>query len=154
MILDPLSAFIRHPSALVRQAAQFLVDAPVDLACGDHRLDGDDLVVKVMEYSTRERPQGVLETHRLFADLQVVLAGEEILEWFDRASLQATGPYDPSKDAIFYRIPSQVGTAVHLRPGLGALLLADDAHMGCLRGGLTSQPVRKAVVKIRLARMG
>lgn len=150
MILAPLAqlaAASRDPA--FQAAVRFLLAAPADLSDGEHPIDGRKAFVRVMTYVTRDRAAGKLETHRDYADIQVMLAGEEAVEWYDAATLQVQVA-DPAKDAVFYQIPAETIARFTLRPGLAALFLPADGHLPSLMAGRTGVTVRKAVAKVHI----
>lgn len=116
---------------------------------GETRLDGDDLILRVMGYTTRPPEQAVLETHRVYIDIQTTLAGSERIDWFPAAGLEVAEPYDPQKDVTFYRRPGPAPAHVDVFPGTFAVLLPGDAHMPQLMTGSRPEAIRKAVVKVR-----
>lgn len=115
------------------------------LAAGRYALDGDRLYALVQDYDSRPAAQGRWEAHRLYADIQYVLAGQECIGYADTATLAAQ-PYDAEKDVLFL---DGSGNMLTLKPGMFMILLPQDAHMPCLAVD-APEPVRKVVVKVRL----
>ena len=98
--------------------------------------------------------EGRYESHRLMADIQIVLDGEEechVLsvepECPGTPALTPEVPYDADRDIVFYREKPEAAARVRLRPGLFALLLPHDAHMPGL-ARQTPGRVKKLVVKV------
>jgi YhcH/YjgK/YiaL family protein len=98
-------------------------------------------------YMSKPRAQGKLESHIKYIDIQVLLAGEEIIEVTEIATLKVAENLTPAKDVIFYH---DFPTMSPLRlSGLGAtaIFYPNDAHMGGLAIG-APVAVRKIVVKV------
>lgn len=97
-------------------------------------------------YLSRARTDCFFETHRLYIDVQCVLAGEEIIDVLPAAGLEVEKPYRPEKDVVIYKDP---GSAERLRlgPGSIAVFFPEDAHMP---GQWIDGPVlvRKTVIKV------
>jgi YhcH/YjgK/YiaL family protein len=123
---------------------------------GETRLDGDDVFMRVMSYSTRspEDPGANLEAHREFIDVQMALVGGERIDWFPAEELVSKAPYDPARDVQFFLRPGPAPASVDVLPGTFAVYFPEDAHMPQLVTARGDVHVKKAVVKIRLARLG
>lgn len=98
---------------------------------------------------------GRYESHRLMADIQMVLDGEEECRVLPLAeegpgALTPEAPYDEGRDIVFYREKPDAAARIRLRPGLFALFTPRDVHMP---GLALSRPcrVKKLVVKVPAA---
>ena len=112
-------------------------------------LDGENLFGSVDSYATREVDDAVLETHRKYIDIQMVLVDAEGIDWFSRAGLEIKTPYDAEKDVAFYHHPD--GVAPHhleMHPGRFVVLFPEDAHRPQLNVGMPR--VKKVVVKVHV----
>jgi YhcH/YjgK/YiaL family protein len=118
------------------------------LEAGRHDLDGDRLYALVQDYETKPPDFGKWETHRNYIDLQFLYSGREDIGVVSRTTLAPLTDYDPSGDFTLYR---GHGTFVELMPGGFVLLWPDDAHMPG-RTLKSAEPVRKVVVKIKIAK--
>jgi YhcH/YjgK/YiaL family protein len=98
-------------------------------------------------YLTKTRPEGFFESHRKYIDIQVIVAGEEVMEVIDLSQVVVEVAYDESRDLVKYR---DTPKASPLRVGLGhcAMFFPADVHMPGLRVGETSALVRKSVLKV------
>jgi biofilm protein TabA len=117
-------------------------------ADGRYEIDGNDVYYIVQHYMTKPVDPNKLESHRKYVDIQVVLAGEELLGYAPTAGLDVVTPYDEAKDIMFYRVPAAM-TQVKLEPGLFCLLYPHDAHLPCCQITRPA-PVHKVVFKIKL----
>lgn len=101
-------------------------------------------------YETKARPDGFFESHRRFIDIQVVVAGHEIMEVADIARLPVRQSYDEERDVIIYGDFDGAGV-LRFGPGEAAVFLPVDGHMPSLRAGPAAAVVRKTVVKVPVA---
>ena len=109
---------------------------------------GDECVCKVMEYVTHEEEEEVLlEAHREFLDLQIVVKGTETF-LFQAIDLgEPATEYDKKKDVEFYTAP-YVNTLV-LDGSNFALVFPNDLHIGNIIAGEESS-VKKLVFKLKI----
>lgn len=130
------------------KAFQFLSDQNLaELEKGRHELEGADLFVNVDEYVTRNEEDVLFEAHKKYADIQVLVAGEEKIGVLPLEKTTVTIPYDEEKDIMFltadgknYRIA---------KPGKFFLLFPEDAHRPTVKSSENS-PVKKIVMKVRI----
>ncbi len=100
-------------------------------------------------YVPRLRPDGFFESHRKYIDVQVIVAGEELMEVQDISRLVVSDPYLAERDLIKYA--DSADTAVlKMRAGDVAIFFPEDGHMPSLRWR-TTDLVRKTVVKVPVA---
>lgn len=99
-----------------------------------------------MAYQTKRRPEGFFETHRKFIDVQVVVAGEELMEVAGAARLGVAQAYDEAKDMTKYA-DTDAASVLRARAGDVAIFWPEDAHMPAL---VARNPglVRKTVIKV------
>jgi YhcH/YjgK/YiaL family protein len=98
-------------------------------------------------YLTKPRTEGRWESHRAYIDVQLVVAGEELMEVGDVTHLAVAEDLRPAKDLIFYR-PFDGGSVLRVRAGEAAVFFPSDAHLPSLRTGAAATLVRKAVIKV------
>lgn len=149
MILDRIENRSLYPFGSAWDAAfNFLKTVTPETECGKTFLDGDRLFVIVDSYETKARDAAKLETHRKYVDIQVMISGEESHEVFPKNELTVSEPYNPERDAEFYRIPETFRTRVNLHSGDFAVYFPEDGHMPCLMSGSRPEKIKKVVVKI------
>lgn len=69
---------------------------PVDFVPGKHEIDGERLFLIHTEYETEPAEQGLMEAHRKYADVMLMLEGEEALYFKPTGRLgHMTNEYDP-----------------------------------------------------------
>jgi YhcH/YjgK/YiaL family protein len=116
------------------------------VGAGRYELDGDRVFALVSEYESMPVEQGTWEAHRRHIDVQYVASGEEQVGYANIASLTVM-PYDEDRDLLR---ASGDGERLLLRPDRFVILFPQDVHMPGL-AVTTPAPVRKVVVKIRIA---
>jgi YhcH/YjgK/YiaL family protein len=116
------------------------------VAPGRYELEGDAVFALVQEYDSKPREQGFWEAHRRYLDVQYVVSGAEYMGFSGIDRLQA-GAYDADKD--FVKLDGD-GEFAKLRAGSFAILAPQDAHMPGMAIA-QPQPVKKVVVKVRIA---
>lgn len=124
----------------------------IDAAIPDGRypIDGDRLVGGVNRYRTAPAADKQWEAHRLHGDIQVVLSGEELCGHGPLDGLAVTRPYQAEKDVEKYAPPASPRRMIHLKPGLFAVFLPDDAHQPGVQVDSGPCDIVKVVVKFRL----
>ena len=128
-------------------ALRFLASADLTkLEMGRNEVDGDNVFINRFDYTTMPEEQAAWEGHKYYADIHVVLEGEERIGVTDAAALTA-GDYDEAGDFIHYEGP--VDAWVTMRPGDILIVYPEDVHMVKVqRNGPC--PVKKAVFKVKV----
>ena len=92
MILDTVSRLSRYAALnpLFLRAAEYLRRSDLNLmADGRYEISGEDAFLTLTRSSLRLSTEASLEAHRLYADIQIVLSGEEGYGWRSVASCTA-----------------------------------------------------------------
>lgn len=114
------------------------------LPAGRNEVDGQCLFVNVDSYTPSD--DKLMETHRLYADIQCVVEGEETIGVARADDLAPEQAYDAERDIAFWRC-DRACTRLTMRPGQFLILLPGEAHAP----GMTvpgGKGVRKAVIKV------
>ena len=98
-------------------------------------------------YTTKARPEGFFESHRKYIDVQVVVAGEEVMELVETSRLTVSMAYDAERDLIKYA-DYATASLLRLNAGEAAIFFPVDGHMPGLRPGGVAGLVRKTVIKV------
>jgi biofilm protein TabA len=149
MIVDSFAQIASYQGLPARfgQALQWLTSRNLaDLPLGKVDLEGDQLFVLVQEYSTKEPSAGRWEAHRRYADIQLIVTGEERVGVAGIAAMRLETPYDEMKDVAFFQ---GEGDWITLTPGRFAIFFPQDVHLPCIQAN-AAQKVRKIVVKVGL----
>jgi biofilm protein TabA len=149
MIMDVLSRWNNYQwnNERFETAFTFLEGLKTDAPDGRTEIDGDNVFCTVQAYETNVWEGQRFESHRLYADIQLLLDGEESILWAPSDALKVVQPYEP--DVMFYGL-APTSTELAFSPGIFAVFYPTDAHAPCLQHGSKST-VRKAVVKVRVA---
>lgn len=111
------------------------------------RIDlSDDAYVNVMTYEPRAKEGATAETHRNYADIQLILEGEELMG-VPIGSLIAETEYSPEKDVQIWSGPLAFVT---MKVGDWCMFMPGEGHAPSIRDDSTScTKVKKAVFKIK-----
>jgi biofilm protein TabA len=148
MITDHLANGLCYAAVDTRlaRAIEFLQRA--DLAAlpdGRHDVDGDAIYALVQRYVSKLPGEGRWEAHQRYADLQIVVEGEERMGYGQMGRF-TRGTYDPAKDVEFLTGDADF---VRLTAGEFVVLWPGEVHMPGMAVGAPAA-VRKIVVKIRM----
>ena len=133
----------------LRKALDFATGFDLSLPDGRYEIDGDNIFANVMSYTTKAAEELKFEGHKNHIDVQVVLEGEELMDVYLGTNLEVDTPYSEEGDATLFQAPELFSTVV-LKPGRFAAVFPDDLHQPSRFVG-APQPVRKMVVKVRVA---
>lgn len=148
MIVSTLSQSKRieglHP--LFKEAFDYiknndLLNAPL----GRIELKGDDLFINNVEVDALEKNKQVLEIHRKYIDIHVLLSGQETMGWLPtEESKEEKQAFDVEADCALYTdAPS---TFITMRPQDFVIVYPEDAHAPIIGTG----KIRKLIVKVKL----
>ncbi|MCR5266669.1 MAG: YhcH/YjgK/YiaL family protein [Cyanobacteria bacterium RUI128] len=104
----------------------------------------DNMYVNIQTYETKEDAD--FEAHRLYADIQYIISGEEKIGVTDYSNCTTSVKY--SKDADIEFLKGE-GTYHNMKQGDFMILYPQDAHKPSISADSKTE-VRKAVVKVRL----
>lgn len=122
---------------------------PASFAPGRHALDGG-LVAIHTAYDTRSATGALMEAHRRYADVMLMLEGAEEIAYQPTAALRRpVQAYDPETEASLAEIDADASRLV-LQPGHFVVFLPGDGHCPQLHHGAPGH-VRKLIVKVPLA---
>ncbi|AOY02035.1 YhcH/YjgK/YiaL family protein [Jeongeupia sp. USM3] len=123
------------------------------MPAGRYEIDGDRLFFMIQEMITQPFDAGRPEAHRRYADIQLLLAGEE---GFGVAApdpgLAVVDDFYDSRDIAFYVTPANE-QRLNLQPGDFVVFYPGELHRPgrCVGESMT---IRKVVVKIDRALLG
>ena len=155
MIFDKIEN-LKNYSALAPEVFEkisaFLAGLTTETEDGRTELMGTDLYAMVQRYETHPYDADKLETHDKYIDIQLLLAGEEVIYYGYADGLQVTSPYNNEKDYAFYHACKDSLTPLALNSGNFAVFLPGEGHVpGC---GENGGSVIKVVVKINRSLLG
>lgn len=96
---------------------------------------------------TKPIEEAQFEAHRKYADLQIVLKGEEYIAWNRLADLTEVLPYDPERDV--QKFTGQNTHKMKISEGMAYICFPWDGHQAVFH---VDQPLHftKAVIKLEL----
>lgn len=151
MIYDKIENLGDYVSLLpnLTQFVDYLEHNDVDsLPVGEHRIS-DDLVLKVKEYVPRPWEEARWEAHQVFADVQYLVSGHELMGVTSADGMEPNDEYNSVSDSIHFDRHYQ-GVNFELDAGKFMLLLPKDVHMPSLCDEPHSDKVRKIIAKVRI----
>ncbi len=98
-------------------------------------------------YYGKVREHGRWEAHRDHVDIQVIVAGRELMELTDVGNLAVEEDFTPGRDLIFFK-PFADGSVLVADTGVIAVFFPVDAHKPSLAVAGSPDLVRKTVVKV------
>ncbi|HEV9038234.1 MAG TPA: YhcH/YjgK/YiaL family protein [Puia sp.] len=119
---------------------------------GKYPIDGENVFAIVNEYTTKPVSGCDPESHRDYADIQIMVAGSERFGYAPLTDQPASTPYNPARDVAFYSIAEDELNYITLGPGQFIIFFPSDIHQPEV---FVSQPqlVRKVVLKVGLRPM-
>lgn len=150
MVLDTLSQSASYQQLGPRFAAglKWLGEFSPAMADGRYDINGDDVFALVQSYDTVPLAEKKFESHRVYADIQYIAEGSEVIYYAPTADLVPTMVYDEARDCILYTDPA-AATPLLMGPGRFAVFYAQEGHKpGCIHDAASR--VKKVVVKVRL----
>lgn len=146
MILDQLKLASRYAAIHPGFDAAFHYLQHQDLLKvepGKYKLDGDRLMAIVDKQTGRKKEGAKFENHRKYIDIQLTLAGDEVIGWKPTSSLtQVDMAYDDMKEVALWK--DRPETWLNVPPGHFCIFFPDDAHAPLAGEG----ELRKVVVKV------
>lgn len=150
MIADKLSNMALYPelAEYADEIISFAKKMEEGIEAGRYELRGSDLFALVQRYESKEKANCRMESHKLYADLQYVYSGREIIYYDTVDELTVSEDLTPAKDNIFYAAkPDKCG--IMLTSGMFGYYAPQDGHMPGIRVD-GPEAVEKIVFKIRL----
>lgn len=133
----------------VEKAVRYLKELRVSETDAGKRVDVDnEFYYSIQSYDTKTAEQCKLESHRKYIDIQLVVFGEEGMDFVDISRLSLKEDYDEEKDVMFWDIPSRMSKTT-LLAGDCIVLYPETAHRGA-RDLEETKHVLKIVGKVRI----
>ena len=110
-------------------------------------VEGDDLIIKVIDMDGKEEKDCLFETHDAYIDIQIPVTAAESMGWKSRHDCQHIHkPYDPAIDMALYQ--EQATSMTLVQPGEFTVFFPEDGHQPGIAP--TTQHYRKLIVKTRV----
>jgi YhcH/YjgK/YiaL family protein len=151
MITDNIDFLKRYAVPKAEAILKFIVghDCP-HLPDGEIEIEGRDLFVRIMSYQPQKAAENRFETHHIYADVQYVVSGAELMQTARPEDLSPLTDYDPSGDYQFFKLSGDVSTDVIVKAKEFAVFYPRQAHRpSCAYEGYKGQ-IKKLVFKIKI----
>lgn len=120
-----------------------------DLPVGTTKIDGDNLYVMIQNPTLKKVEDARPEAHVLYADLQLIIEGEEIMGYAPVRDLGEPTENPDGKDIAFYDGKGgEAFSKIVFKAGDFAVFYPQDGHAPCISNGADKDV--KAVFKIKL----
>ena len=113
---------------------------------GRHTIDGDNLLVNIVDSELRSPSEAKFEAHNQYLDIQIPLTAPESYGVKSRSECQQPiGEFNEADDYILFE--DEITTIVTRQPGEMIVFTPDDAHAPLIGEG----PIHKAIFKVKVA---
>ena len=148
MILDHVKNLAQYRIIpYIDDVVEFLMQP--DLSRPEIELRGRDLFVRIMRYIPQPASQNKFETHQIYADIQVLIQGRELMQYARYQDLKALTEYDVKNDYRFYMAEKDVsGLDVHA--GEFVVFFPGEAHRPSCQPPDYAKENLKLVFKVRM----
>lgn len=110
----------------LNQAIDYLRDHTLgNPQIGYYEIAGEQMYMNVFEYKTLSEENAFFEAHQKYADIHIVVSGEERVGVSDMSKVSVKR-YEKEQD--FYEIEGPVEQYIKLVPGKALILFPEDAH--------------------------
>ncbi len=117
----------------------------LNMPTGRIELDGDNLFINNAEPQCVSAEEQVLEVHRAYIDVHILLQGEETVGWKPLADCtNETKAYDEESECALYTEPAS--TYFTMKPGQCLIVWPEDPHAPIIGSG----KIRKAIAKVKI----
>ena len=150
MITDKLSNASNYygMGELYKKAFEWLKNTDLaSLEAGRIEIEGDKLFVLVQHYDTKNINDCKWEAHKLYADIQYIIEGNELMGYAPVELLTDVVDHTPAQDVLNYKDGNNVGVYFTANAGDFFVFLPQDGHAPNIENGV-SVANKKAVVKI------
>ena len=148
MITDRIENVYKY-TEIPQIVKDFMSNLKSDISNGKIILN-DDIYVNVETYTTKSVSDGKFETHKKYADIQILVSGSENIYYCDKSALSTDILYNEEKDIEFYSDDVVAYPHVKLDGTNFVMLLPEEAHAPQVCVNNQQSMVKKVVIKIRM----
>jgi len=106
MITDSIDHLKRYAVPKTEAILKFIAEHNcANLPDGEIEIEGRELFVRVMGYTPKPAKENRFEAHRVYADLQYLVRGAEIMQTARIKELTPSTEYDSKGDYLFFKDP-------------------------------------------------
>jgi YhcH/YjgK/YiaL family protein len=149
MILDKLenAALYSGISENLKKGFDFLNNTDLStLETGRHEIDGQQVFALVSVYDSKDPGECRLEAHKIYTDIQFLVAGREAIGYAMLDNQEILTPYTAEKDIVFFTGET---TPLILESGMFAVFFPQDVHRPCMQIEGPAK-IKKVVVKVMI----
>ena len=147
-IKDFATYYFKHPDRW-NKAFKFLATTDLkNIKTGKYELDGENLFASVSEYESKNEENVKIEAHKIYADIQYVISGEEQMGVLPLEKMNPFIPYNDKHDIAFFKT-DMTNYYRHADSSNFFIFFPNDAH----RPGVKivgNTPIKKVVIKVKL----
>jgi biofilm protein TabA len=151
MIFDSIHKLSKYSNVpYISEILKFLKETNIkELSEGDIPIKQEELFVKVLHYTPKDATENYFETHDYYADLQMIVSGQETIHVVDNQYLKETDEFSLEGDFTFYKADQKI-TELVLEQDKFAIFFPGEPHKpGCTYNNV-KEPVMKLVFKIKM----
>lgn len=116
------------------------------MEAGSHPIDGEELFVNIVEYTTKEAETCFWEAHRQYLDLHLMLQGREQI---DLNFIQNMKLKEYVQESDFLPMEGEKSCSAVLAPGDFLICYPSDGHRTAVAAA-GPETIKKAIFKIRI----
>ncbi|HGN1899911.1 TPA: N-acetylneuraminate anomerase [Proteus mirabilis] len=148
--LSDLATMPEMNPALRHAMEKALALDPASLAPGSYKIDGETLFMNVMTFETVPREQKQAELHQRYIDIQILLSGEETIDFGIQGSAQDVTPYNETDD---YQLTDDIihRQTLSLTPNMFAIFMPYEPHKPGIAQKNEASTLKKVVIKLDVA---
>ena len=150
MIIDSIENLNRYALPKKDAILKFIAEHDcIHLPDGEIEIEGRQLFVRIMSYIPKPVAENRFETHQIYADLQYLVSGAEIMQTARMKDLTPLTDYDANGDHRFFEASGAI-TDLIVQAGEFAFFSPNQAHRpSCSYKGYNGL-VKKLVFKIKI----
>jgi len=150
MITDSINHLKRYAVPKSDAILKFIAEHDcAALPDGEMEIQGRELFVRIMSYTAKLAAENRFETHRIYADVQYVVSGSELMQTARLADMTPTTEYDDKGDYHFFKT-SAVTNDLIVKAGEFAVFYPNQPHRpSCVYEGYKGL-VKKLVFKVKI----
>jgi len=151
MITDSIDHLKRYAVPKADKILKFIAEHDcAHLPDGEIEIEGRQLFVRIMSYQPKKASANRFEIHRMYADVQYVVEGTELMQTSRMEDLVALTDYDPQGDYHFFKISGGAVTDLIVKPREFALFFPQEAHRPSCKYKGYKGLVKKLVFKVKI----
>lgn len=141
-----------YPVAIQKAINYLKENDLVAKAPGRYELDGDNMILQVLDVQTTERCNLRPEVHRTYIDVQFLAKGKELIGIYpDRGDNEIDEDLLETRDLIFYKNNENAReTHLEMEEGSYAVFYPHDVHVPAIMKD-EAMAIRKIVIKVKVS---